>query len=87
MSQEQTIKYQLSQWVAKQSSTHSDSFVEYDCPIIEKRVITSVQIMDLILYLEFLRGEPVNPEQIKPGAFSTINAIYNHFFTGAVAHA
>jgi hypothetical protein len=61
--------------------------VPFDLAIIEQRIITSVQIMELILFLEHLRGEPINPMHIKPGAFSSIDSIYQHFFSEDQAYA
>lgn len=87
MSQEQEIKHRLSAWLAEQSSAFNGEVIPYDLAIIEQRIITSVQIMDLILYLEHLRGEPINPLQIKAGAFASINAIYQHFFAEDHAYA
>ncbi|HEY5603629.1 MAG TPA: hypothetical protein VIM41_11020 [Gammaproteobacteria bacterium] len=84
---EQAIKNKLSAWVAEQSSGYHADSVPFDLRIIEQRIITSVQIMELILFLEHLRGEPINPLQIKPGAFSTIDAIYQHFFVEDHAYA
>ncbi|MCI0504564.1 MAG: hypothetical protein L0Z73_00495 [Gammaproteobacteria bacterium] len=84
---EQEIKTKLSAWVAGQSSGYHADSVPFDLRIIEQRIITSVQIMELILFLEHLRGEPINPMQIKPGAFSTINSIYQHFFIEGQAYA
>ena len=87
MKQEQEIKHSLSTWLAEQSSDYYETTVPFDLPIIEQRIITSVQIMELILYLEHLRGEPINPMQIKPGAFSSVNSIYQHFFLEEQAYA
>jgi acyl carrier protein len=87
MNREHDIKNRLSTWVAEQSSDYRQDTVPFDLPIIEQRIITSVQIMELILYLEHLRGEPINPMHIKPGAFSSIDAIYQHFFAEGQAYA
>jgi hypothetical protein len=87
MNQEHDIKNHLSTWVAEQSSDYTHDSVPFDLPIIEQRIITSVQIMELILFLEHLRGEPIDPMQIKPGAFSSIDAIYQHFFMEDQAYA
>jgi acyl carrier protein len=87
MSQKQDIKNRLSRWMAEQSSIYQQDSVPFDLPIIEQRIITSVQIMELILFLEHLRGEPIHPMQIKPGAFSSIDSIYQHFFSENQAYA
>ena len=50
-----------------------------DRRLIEDRVIGSLQVMDLILFLEQLRGAPLNPASLTPAAFATVDAICGHF--------
>ncbi len=86
MNKEHSIKDELCRWVANHSAIFTGEVVPSNMAIIEKRVITSVQLMDLILYMEHLRGEPINPQHIKPGAFTSVDSIYQHFFCEAVSH-
>ncbi|MCP5245552.1 MAG: hypothetical protein H6937_06220 [Burkholderiales bacterium] len=87
MNHEHPIKDELCRWIAAHSAVFSEDAVPSNMAIIEKRIITSVQLMDLILYLEHLKGEPINPAQIKPGAFASVDSIYQHFFCEAVSRA
>jgi len=80
MNYEQEIKQSLKQWIAKTSQTCDIDAMTDDTMILEQRIITSVQIMDFILYLESLTNKPVNIDQVQPGVFSSINSIYNAFF-------
>lgn len=73
-------KARLRQWVLDNSKHPGLSGVQDDTEILEKRLITSLQIMDLILYLEHLLGHPVDVSRIQPGAFATVHAIYETFF-------
>ena len=43
--------------------------VDDETPIIERRILCSAQVMDLILYLEELRGSAIDVEQLAAGAF------------------
>ncbi len=70
----------LRQWVLDNSKQPELSDVQDDTEILERRLITSLQIMDLILYLEHLLGRPVDVSRIQPGAFATVHAIYETFF-------
>jgi acyl carrier protein len=75
------IKTALKEWIAKKSGGKiSAADLKDDTPIIEQRIISSLQVMDLILHLERLRGKPVEIESIRPGAFSTVAAIHANFF-------
>lgn len=80
MNTEQEIKQSLKQWIAKKSKDCDIDAISDDTAILEQRIITSMQIMDLILYLENLSGQAVNIDQVQPGVFSCINSIYNAFF-------
>jgi acyl carrier protein len=83
MSNEESIKQTLREWIAKKSKDCAAESINNDTLILEKRIITSVQIMDLILYLENLTGTPVNIDQVQPGVFSSIDSIYTAFFAEA----
>jgi hypothetical protein len=48
--------------------------------IIERRYLTSLQVADLLLYIEELRQAPVDPTRLKPGVFASIDAIAAAFF-------
>lgn len=77
--EENPLKQQLKQWVMETNGSINSEQLLYDTPILEQRIITSVQITDLILYLEYLRGSPIDVERIGPGVFSTINRIHDTF--------
>ena len=51
-----------------------------DTPIIERRYLTSLQIADLLVYIEELRQAPVDPARLKPGVFASVDAIHAAFF-------
>ena len=84
MRNEQEIKQVLKEWIAKKSKNCDINSITGDTQILDKRIITSVQIMDLILYLENLTNKPVNIDQVQPGVFSSIDSIYTAFFVEAV---
>lgn len=51
-----------------------------DSPLIERRYLTSLQVADLLLYIEELRQSPIDPRRLKAGVFKTIDAIHATFF-------
>jgi len=57
-----------------------------DTPLIEERIITSLQLPDLILFLERLRGEPLDLGRLRGSSFRDLNALYDNFLAG-VSHA
>ncbi|MBW3565724.1 MAG: hypothetical protein KY459_13470 [Acidobacteria bacterium] len=49
-------------------------------PLIEEGILTSVQVPDLLLFIEELRGRPVEIDELGPGAFQSIDVIMQRFF-------
>lgn len=74
------IRESLRRWIAAKSGKITAEELRDDTPIIEKRIISSVQVMDLILYLEELREQPVDVQSLRPGNFRDIDAIMQNFF-------
>jgi acyl carrier protein len=75
---ESEVKKLLRDWiVAKKPGLEQ---VGDDAPLIEQRIITSLQVMDLLLYIEQLTDKPLDAADLKPGSFKDINTIYSNFF-------
>lgn len=74
------IKNQLRQWIAKKHQGLDPNSIAEDTPLIEQRLLTSIQVLDLIMFLEHLRGKPVDVTRLEPGSFRSIGTIYSHFF-------
>lgn len=54
-----------------------------DTPLIESRILSSLQIVELLLFLEELRGKPVHPKELTPAAFRTVRSIHATFLAGS----
>ena len=80
MKTEAETREALKEWIANKSGKVTPPEINNDTPIVEQRIITSLQVMDLILLIEKMTGNPVDVEQLKPGAFRDINTIYRNFF-------
>ena len=55
------------------------SGVRDDTPLLEQRIITSFQVLDLLLHLEHLRGAPIDREQLQPGSLRDVATIARVF--------
>lgn len=77
---EAKIKSDIRGWICKKSNHNNLENLNDETQIIEKRIISSVQLMDLIMYLESLMDESINVNHLKPGAFNSVNCIYTRFF-------
>ncbi len=51
-----------------------------DTPLLEQRVISSFDVLDLLLHLEHASGQPISRAQIVPGSFRDIRTIARVFF-------
>ncbi len=50
-----------------------------DTPLLEERVITSFDVLDLLLYLEHASGRAIERSQLVPGSFRDIATIARVF--------
>ena len=66
-------------WVRQHSPSGLDAAFDDRTPLIASRLLTSLQITDLLLFLEELRGEPLDPASLRPGVFRDIDTIYATF--------
>jgi acyl carrier protein len=78
---ETNIRHALRQWIAGVSDKTSAENLRDDTPLFRNGILKSVQVSDLILYIEELAERAVDVEQIKPGVFRDIDTIYRSFFT------
>lgn len=79
MSSEENLKNELRNWVLKVSTKVTPEELNFDTLLIDTRIISSMQVMELILHLEKLKGSRLNMKNIKPGVFKNINSIYDTF--------
>ncbi len=56
--------------------------VSDDTPLLEQRIISSFDMVELVLHLEQASGQPINRSQMVPGSFRDIRTIADVFFTG-----
>lgn len=55
------------------------AIVADDTPLLEDRVITSFDVLDLMLHLERVSGQKIRRSQLVPGSFRDINTIARVF--------
>ncbi len=75
----QDDKEALRRWLLERNPNLHHADLSDDTPLIERRYLTSLQVADLLVYLEELRGSPVDPGQLKPGVFRSIDSIHQAF--------
>ena len=83
MRSEAEIRQALRDWVVKTSGKIQPAELNDETPIIEQRIISSLQVMDLILFIERLSNRSIEVDDLKVGVFRNINALYENFFQNA----
>ncbi len=80
---ETEVRDALRSWVHEHSAVPIGPDFTDATPLIASRFLTSLQVTDLLLHIEELRGEPLDVGQLRPGVFRDIDAIYATFFAAA----
>ena len=55
--------------------------IAVDTPLLEERIITSFDVLDLLMHLENVSGRPIRREQLQPGSFRDIATIARVFLS------
>lgn len=77
------FKTRIRQWILEKNPAVDAAAFADDTPLLERKILTSIQIMDLILFLEHLQGRPVDIDQVQPENFHSLNTIHTAFFAEA----
>ena len=74
------IKQRLRDWIIQHASRPVTEGVRDDTLILEQRIITSLQLMELIMFIEQTAGRPLQVSTLQAGSFRSIDRIYQVFF-------
>ena len=81
MSKSEEYKTEIKQWIATKNGQVDAADISDHQEILADKLLTSLQVMELILFLEQLSGAPVDTEKLAPGAFKSVNHIVKNFLT------
>ena len=77
---ETQIREQLRTWIVKRAKD-KPSELRDDTPILESGILSSLDVVELILFVEQLRGgEEIAVDDLSPEAIRDVDAIYRSFF-------
>jgi len=77
---EADVRAALRRWVEDRSPGLAPGSLDDRTPLIASRIITSLQVTDLLLFVEELRAASIDPGSLRPGVFGDIDTIYATFF-------
>ncbi|MEQ9002900.1 MAG: hypothetical protein RIE74_04995 [Pseudomonadales bacterium] len=83
--EESAVKGKLREWVVSRSKVPvTVAEFDDDTPIIEGGYLSSLDIVEFVLYVESLRGGEVDMDDLEPEMFVNTNTMYEAFFASAV---
>lgn len=74
------IKQALRQWIADKRELGNHDMPSDDTALLETGLLRSIDIADLMIFIEFLRERPIEIGDLKPGVFASIDDIAAQFF-------
>jgi acyl carrier protein len=80
---ESEIRRQLRDWILKRSKNPPKGSFTDTTEILEEGILSSLDVVEFVLYIESLRGDEVDTDAIEPEAFTSIDTLYATFFGAA----
>ena len=79
MSEEQAVRDKLRRFIIEHARRSIEDLTD-DTLILEEGIVSSLEIVELVLYVESLLGTEIDAEQVDPRMFASINTLYQAFF-------
>ena len=77
---EAEVRAKLRGWIVKHAKAQPGSGFNDETHILEEGILSSLDIVEFVLFIESLRGEDVDVDDIDPQVFTSINTLYAAFF-------
>jgi len=78
--QEHEVRTKLRDWIAKRAKKPLTAGFNDETPVLELGILSSLDIVEFVLFIENLRGDEVDADNIQPEAFTNISTLYSAFF-------
>lgn len=72
-------KQRLRAWIVANGHRITDAELTDETPLLERRILSSLQLAELLLFLEELRGAPVELEGLTGASFRDLGAMARAF--------
>ena len=77
---EAEIRERLRAWILARSKTANGRELADDTPILETGLLSSLDVVELVLFVESLKGEEIDVDAIEPEVLTNIDTIVAGFF-------
>jgi len=71
---------QLRTWILDRSGATHDRLCDNEMPILGEGLLSSLDIVEFILFIESLREKEVDIENIEPEVFTNLRTLHEAFF-------
>lgn len=78
---EQEVRARLRSWILERSARAAAVGLTDQTPILDAGLISSLDVVELVLFVEELRGEELATEEIEPEVFSSVDSLWRGFFS------
>jgi acyl carrier protein len=76
---EEKVRRELRSWIVDHAKS-AVAELRDDTPILESGILSSLDIVEFVLFIENLRGDEVDTDAIEPEVFTSIDTLYRAFF-------
>jgi acyl carrier protein len=77
---EAEIRDCLRDWIRERAQGRLNGELTDESPLLDLGLLSSLDVTELILYVEHLKGDEVDVEALEPGLLTNINTLYRGFF-------
>ena len=81
------LRASLKAWIRRRAKLGPDVVLRDDTPILEAGLLTSLDVAQLFLFLESLRGKEVDLSEIQPEVLTNVDTLYAAFLAPESASA
>ncbi|MGE3636731.1 MAG: hypothetical protein AB7P00_42910 [Sandaracinaceae bacterium] len=79
---EAKIRAELKTWILEHAKSRPEGAVTDQTPILETGLLSSLDVVEFVLFIEELRGEEVDTDELEPEVFTSIDTLWEGFFAG-----
>jgi acyl carrier protein len=77
---ESLIRSRLRQWILEHSKAASKNDLDDQTRLLETGHLSSLDIVEFVLFIEELRGEEIETDDIEPEVFTSVDTLWEGFF-------
>ena len=81
--QESEVRNKLRDWIVKHAKTPPSAGFNDQTQLLDDGILSSLDIVEFVLFIESLRGEDVDVDDIEPEVFTSIDSLHAAFFATA----